>query len=543
MTDFQARSASALAEQPVAWPAWKVLEQKAQSLPHLRDLIANDATRSQWLCSSAEGISLDARHQALDSAVWAALLRLAHDAQWQAHRDAMWRGEAVNSSEGRPVLHVALRAPDGEHPWGADITRAILNERARMLEFATGVRAGHLKAADGAPYTDVIHIGIGGSDLGPRMAQDALAPWVSESLRVHYLSNPDAWAVWDTVRGLDARRTLVIVSSKTFTTQETLTNAASVFRWQTDSGLSDAEAWQQRVAITASANRAYQLGYAAERVFLFWDWVGGRYSLWSSLGLPLALAIGAEHFQELLAGGHAMDLHFRSASAESNLPLMLGLFGVWNRNLLQCPSIAIAAYAARLGRFVPFIQQMDMESNGKSVRPDGLAVPVGTGPVVWGGLGIDGQHAYFQLLHQGAHRVPIEFIGVREVDAPLPLAQEHQRVVLLNLQAQAQALALGRDAAHTRLALQAVHQANTPVSEALVAQRSFSGNIPNLTLWLDRLDPRHLGALIALYEHKVFVQSCIWGINAFDQWGVELGKTMAQALESAASKSVSKGGG
>lgn len=543
MTEFQPRSPSAFAEQPSAWPVWNELERRAERLPHLRDLIANDATRSQWLCASVGGLALDARHQALDSGAWASLLQLAEAAQWQQHRDAMWRGEAVNSSEGRPVLHVALRAPDGEHPWGAEITRAVLAERERMLEFAAAVRAGHLKAADGSPYTDVIHIGIGGSDLGPRMAQDALGPWVSESLRVHYLSNPDAWAVWDLVRRLDARRTLVIVSSKTFTTQETLTNAASVFRWQTDSGLTEQQAWQQRVAITASASRAFHLGYAPERVFLFWDWVGGRYSLWSSLGLPLALAIGATAFRELLAGGHAMDLHFRSVPAESNLPLMLGLFGVWNRNLLKCPSLAIAAYAARLSRFVPFIQQMDMESNGKSVRPDGLAVPVGTGPVVWGGLGIDGQHAYFQLLHQGAHRVPVEFIGVRECDVPLPMAQEHQRVVLLNLQAQAQALAVGRDAADTRSALQHASRDSTPVPEALVAQRSFSGNVPNLTIWLDRLDPYHLGLLIALYEHKVFVQSCIWGINAFDQWGVELGKTMAQALESAASKSVASGGG
>jgi glucose-6-phosphate isomerase len=329
----------------------------------------------------------------------------------------------------------------------------------------------------------------------------------------------------------------VVVSSKTFTTQETLTNAASARRWLADGGIATEHQGKHLVAITAAPQRSGAAGYLPGHTFTFWDWVGGRYSVWSALGLPLALAIGSTAFREFLAGGHAMDEHFRTAPLETNLPVLLGLLGVWNRNFLGCPTQLLSTYPSRLARFAPFVQQMDMESNGKRTHLDGTACTVGTGPIVWGGLGIDGQHAYFQLLHQGQHRVPVEFVGVQSEDvalADLPLAAEHHRVVNLNLRAQAEALAKGRGEADTLASLLASGLTEAQ-AQALVAHRSFPGNVPNSTLWLDTLSPSRLGSLIALYEHKVFVQAAIWGINAYDQWGVELGKTMAQAMEKAQS--------
>jgi glucose-6-phosphate isomerase len=351
-------------------------------------------------------------------------------------------------------------------------------------------------------------------------------------LRVHFVSNPDAWALHSTLRGLNPATTLVIVASKTFTTQETMTNAASTRRWLADGGIDGAAQSAHLVAVTAAPAKSSAAGYPPEHTFTFWDWVGGRYSVWSALGLPLAMAIGAAAFRDLLAGAQAMDKHFQTALLDQNLPVILALSGVWNRNFLNCPTQLLSCYPSRLVRFAPFVQQMDMESNGKRTRKDGQPVNTGTGPIVWGGLGIDGQHAYFQLLHQGTHRVPVEFIGVLTEDTPLPMAAEHHRVVNLNLRAQAQALAVGRDEAATRQALLA-EGLSTDDADRLTSQRSFVGDVPNSTVWLDELSPHRLGALIALYEHKVFVQAAIWGINAYDQWGVELGKTMAKAMEGA----------
>ena len=379
-----------------------------------------------------------------------------------------------------------------------------------------------------------MNIGIGGSDLGPRMAADALAHLTLTGPRVHYVSNPDAWALYSVLHRLDAARTLIVVSSKTFTTQETLTNAASCQRWLVDGGVPADRVSRHLVAITASPSKSAELGYPADQTFLFWDWVGGRYSIWSALGLPLAIGIGGAAFREFLGGASAMDHHFRTAALAQNLPVLLALFGIWNRNFLHCPTHLIAPYASRLVRFTPFVQQMDMESNGKSTHIDGTPATIDTGPIVWGGLGIDGQHAYFQLLHQGKHTVPVDFIGVQTEDTPLPMAATHHAVVNLNLRAQAQAMAEGRSAAATREMLLKDGMDGTQ-AEAMAQHRSFAGNIPSNILWLDRLDPARLGALIALYEHKVFTQAAIWRINAFDQWGVELGKTMAKAMEKSGS--------
>lgn len=525
---------------PLCWPAWARLQALADAgIPHLRQLLA-ESTRHTLVAEAPEcGIRLDHSRQAYTDAVLHQLLALAEQADIPARREAMFRGEVINTSEQRAVLHVALRgAPHArgpeEAPWGEAVQGQVQAELARVLAFARAVRAGEVRGSSGLPFSDVVNIGIGGSDLGPRMATLALEAHTAGhgggGPRVHYLSNPDAWALHRTLAPLDPHRTLFIVASKTFTTQETLTNAASARRWLADAGITGPAQSAHLVAITAAPERSAQAGYLSERTFTFWDWVGGRYSVWSALGLPLALAIGPEAFADFLAGGRAMDHHFRTAPLASNLPVLLALAGIWNRNFLHCPTQLLSAYASRLALFAPFIQQMDMESNGKRVQQNGQPCPVPTGPIVWGGLGIDGQHAYFQLLHQGMHRVPVEFIGVLSEDTPIPLAAEHHRVVTLNLRAQAQALALGRDAEATLAALEA-EGLSPAAAQALVSQRSFAGNVPSSLIWLDRLSPHRLGALVALYEHKVFVQAAIWGINAYDQWGVELGKTMAKALE------------
>jgi glucose-6-phosphate isomerase len=523
---------------PTTLPAWQTLTQfAALPQPHLRERLAQPGRDAMQASADGTGIQIDFTRQALDSTVWNALLQLAREANVEAQRDAMFRGDAINTSEQRAVLHTALRGTPGATgeaaPWGDAIQQLVQAELDRVCDFADRVRSGDVKGSTGLAITDVVNIGIGGSDLGPRMAADALAPLCSDGktgVRVHFVSNPDAWALHSTLRGLNPLTTLIIVASKTFTTQETMTNAASARRWLSDAGIEGAAQSRHLVAITAAPQKSGAAGYPAEHTFTFWDWVGGRYSIWSALGLPLAVAIGSQAFREFLAGGQTMDAHFRSAPLAHNLPVILALSGVWNRNFLRCPTQLLSTYPSRLVRFAPFVQQMDMESNGKRVRQDGQPCDTNTGPIVWGGLGIDGQHAYFQLLHQGTHRVPVEFIGVETEDTPLPLAAEHHRVVNLNLRAQAQALAMGRNEADTLHALM-TEGLSAEQAEVFVSQRSFKGDVPSSTIWLDALTPHRLGALIALYEHKVFVQAAIWGINAYDQWGVELGKTMAKQME------------
>ncbi len=508
---------------PTTLPAWQALKTLAATpTPHLRELLT-DTHREHRMGLSAAGITLDASRQRTTPAIQQALLALAEQSEVSAQRDAMFRGDTINTTEDRPVLHVALRGdPLRAGPWGNTVQADVQRELARVCDFAQALNAGAVLGFSGEAITDVVNIGIGGSDLGPRMAIDALAHLAAPAVpgvRVHCVSNPDAWALWSVLRGLDAKRTLLVVSSKTFTTQETLTNAASAQRWLTDHGCPPEALSKHLVAITASPAQAAKLGYPPERTFLFWDWVGGRYSVWSALGLPMAIAIGAENFRAFLAGARAMDEHFCTAPLAQNLPVQLALSGIWNRNFLQLPTHLIVPYASRLARFTPFVQQMDMESNGKRTHTDGTPATVDTGPIVWGGLGIDGQHAYFQ-----------HFIGVQNEDTPLPMAATHHGVVNLNLRAQAQAMACGRSLQDTRAAL-LKDGLSAADATAMAPHRTFEGNIPSNVLWLDRLDPLRLGALIALYEHKVFTQAAIWRINAFDQWGVELGKTMAKAME------------
>lgn len=519
---------------PESRPAWQALQSLAQATaPHLRDLL-QDRARNDSLQFEAAGIQADASRQRVTAPVMSALLKLAHDSQVLPQAQAMFKGDAINTTEHRPVLHMALRGGSAPAPWGASISAEVQHELGRFTDFAERLRHGEMRGFSGEVLTDVVNLGIGGSDLGPRMATQALSPAASHGpaspVRVHYVSNVDPWCLATTLAPLDPARTLFIVQSKTFTTQETLTLAASAKRWLKDAGCSDARLPHQLAAVTAKPSLAHADGFLPAHCFVFWDWVGGRYSVWSAIGLPLVMAIGREAFLQMLAGGQAMDQHFMDTPAPRNLPLLMALWGIWNRNFLGATTHHVAPYAAPLAHFVPFLQQMDMESNGKRVHVDGSFASVGTSPVLWGGLGIDGQHAYFQLLHQGQHLVPIDFIGVRQAHAGLPMAAEHQRVVLLNLQAQTQALAWGRDVTETAQMLRD-SGLNDAQAQALAPHRSFAGNVPSTVLWLDQLTPHSLGALIALYEHKVFCQAALWGIHAYDQWGVELGKTMAKAME------------
>ena len=519
-------------EHRIAWQQLQALAQAGQA--PLRELL-KDEKRHAELQFNAAGLSLDASHQRVDAEVMQVLLQLAEESGVMPQAQAMFRGEHINRTEDRAVLHVALRGSEqADPPWGNDISAAVSAELNRYCRFAEQLRAGACTGFGGEPITDVVNLGIGGSDLGPRMATEALWPSADgfrpPPVHVHYVSNVDIWQLAKTLSALHPARTLFVVQSKSFTTQETMALFASARRWLLDAGCPAANLHLHLAAVTAKPELAQAHGISSECCFSVWDWVGGRYSLWSAIGLPLAAAIGREAYLHMLQGAHAMDQHFLHAPAAHNMPLVMALFGIWNRNFLGASTHHVAPYHSALGKLVGFLQQQDMESNGKRVHIDGSVCSVGTAPVLWGGLGNDGQHAYFQLLHQGQHLVPVDFIGVRQGYTGMPLAAEHQRVVLLNMQAQAQALALGRTPEDTVQQLLTVGL-SLAQAQQLAPHRSFPGNIPSSSLWMDHLTPYNLGALIALYEHKVFCQAAIWGINAYDQWGVELGKTMALNLD------------
>jgi glucose-6-phosphate isomerase len=477
------------------------------------------------------GIQMDFTHQRVNEPVIQALQALAKDRHVDDQLRAMLNAEAINTTEQRSVLHVALR---GSHlinpPWGQAVSAQVKAQLDKVCNFAEKMRSGACAGYSELPITDVVNIGIGGSDLGPRMATMALQNVANTAVHVHFVSNVDAWSLQQTLHKLNPATTAFVVQSKSFTTQETMTLGASARRWLTDSGCPAALLHRHLIAVTAKPALASAQGFEANHVFEFWDWVGGRYSIWSAIGLPLAIAIGAKAYRDMLRGACDMDAHVQSATPDSNMPLLMAILGIWNRNFLGAESLHIAPYASCLGMLVPYLQQMDMESNGKSTHVDGSAVQVGTSPVLWGGLGIDGQHAYFQMIHQGTHLVATEFIGVKAENSDLPFAAEHHRVVLLNMKAQAKALAMGRTLQETEdLLLEQGHTSQE--AKQLAPHRSYAGNRPSTTLWLETITPHSLGALMAMYEHKVFYQAAIWGIHAYDQWGVELGKTMAKQME------------
>ena len=511
-------------------PAWQSLQHLAHApLPSLRELLTDASRKSMHL--QACGIQMDFSHQRVNEPVMQALQALAKDRHVDDQLRAMFNAEAINTTEQRSVLHVALR---GSHlinpPWGQAVSAQVKTQLDKVCNFAEKMRSGACAGYSELPITDVVNIGIGGSDLGPRMATMALQNVANTAVRVHFVSNVDAWSLQQTLHKLNPATTAFVVQSKSFTTQETMTLAASARRWLTDAGCPAALLHRHLIAVTAKPALALAQGFEADQIFEFWDWVGGRYSIWSAIGLPLAIAIGAKAYRDMLQGASDMDAHVQSATPDNNMPLLMALLGIWNRNFLGAESLHIAPYASCLGMLVAYLQQMDMESNGKSTHIDGSAVQVGTSPVLWGGLGIDGQHAYFQMIHQGTHLVATEFIGVKTENSDLPLAAEHHRVVLLNMKAQAQALAMGRTMEETEgLLLRQGHTSQE--AKQLAPHRSYAGNRPSTTLWLETITPHSLGALMAMYEHKVFYQAAIWGIHAYDQWGVELGKTMAKQME------------
>jgi glucose-6-phosphate isomerase len=488
------------------------------------DLFAQDDGRAEAFSVRAEGLLFDFSKTHLDATALSLLLDLAREAGVEARREAMFAGARINETEGRAVLHTALRAPAGPvEVDGADVMHEVLATRARMGAFADAVRSGRIGGAGGA-YTDVVNIGIGGSDLGPAMATLALAPW-HDGPRLHYVSNVDGAHIHDTLAGLDPARTLVIVASKTFTTIETMTNAETARDWMAGAV---AEPGDQFAALSSASEKTAAFGIDPARVFGFEDWVGGRYSLWGPIGLGLMIAVGPERFEEFLAGGHAMDRHFRAAEPGANLPVLLALVGIWHNQICGHATRAVLPYDQRLARLPAYLQQLEMESNGKRVAMDGSDLAVHSGPVVWGEPGTNGQHAFYQLIHQGTRVVPCEFLVAARGHEP-ELAHHH-RLLVANCLAQSEALLRGRSLTEAR-ALMAEKGLAGEELERQARHRVFPGDRPSTTLIYDRLTPFVLGQIVALYEHRVFVEGVILGINSFDQWGVELGKELARALE------------
>ena len=510
--------------------AWGAVEREGGRLRRrtLRDSFAQDPARFASLSFAFEDLLVDLSKEKLDRPALEALLALAGAAGVPARRDAMFAGERVNPTEDRAALHAALRGGTDEDVTvdGSRVAPEVAAERDRFLAFAEAVRAGRRAALDGGPFTDVAHLGIGGSHLGPAMAVRALRP-DHDGPRVHFVSNVDGADFADTAAGLDPARTLVLVASKTFTTEETMTNARSARAWL-EAGIGG-EAGAHLAAISSNVEAAGAFGIERGRVFGFRDWVGGRYSLWSAIGLPVAIAIGAKRFRELLAGAAAMDAHFRTAPPGRNLPMLLGLVTVWRRNVLGCPTVAIIPYDQRLARFPAYVQQLEMESNGKRVSWEGRPAARPTAPVVWGEPGTDAQHSFFQLLHQGTDVVPVDFIVAAEGRRTDP---DHHRLLAANCLAQGQALAFGRTQEEARREMRA-SGIDEGTAARLAPHRTFPGDRPSTTIVHRRLDARSLGRLLALYEHRAFVEGVLWGIDSFDQWGVELGKKLAGRLRPA----------
>jgi glucose-6-phosphate isomerase len=502
--------------------AWQALARHADEVRdlHLRDLFADDRGRGERLAVEAEDVYLDYSKNRVTDQTLRLLVRLAKERDLRRRIDAMFAGEAINPTEDRAVLHVALRAPVGLRIEvdGADVVADVHDVLNRMSVFAERVRAGHWKGATGKPLRNVVNIGIGGSDLGPVMAYEALRHYSRRDMTFRFVSNVDGTDFVEATRDLDPAETLFIVSSKTFTTLETMTNARSAKRWLL-AALADRTAVARHfVAVSTNEDEVRAFGIDPDDMFGFWDWVGGRYSMDSAIGLSTMLAIGPDRFRELLAGFHAIDEHFRTAPFERNLPVLMGLLTVWYADFFDAETIAVLPYDQYLKRFPAYLQQLTMESNGKSVTLDGQRVDYQTGPIYWGEPGTNGQHSFYQLLHQGTRLIPSDFIAFAQTLNPI--GDQHD-LLTANVFAQTEALAFGKTATE-------VESEGTP--GWLVPHRVFEGNRPTNTILLQGLTPETLGKLVALYEHSVFTQGVIWGINSFDQWGVELGKALAARI-------------
>jgi glucose-6-phosphate isomerase len=514
-------------DQTPAWQALQTLGAKARQMS-LREAFSTDPARAERFSLEACGIHLDYSKNLIDDGIRQRILELADAAEVPAWRDRLLRGEAINNTEQRAVLHMALRNTGVREyrTGGEDVMPGIRAVLEKMRGFAARVRAGDWRGHSGKAITDIVSIGIGGSSLGPKMVCEALQSFQRPDLRVHFVSNVDAAQLAETLQSLDPATTLFIIASKTFTTQETITNARSARDWCLRRLRDDAAVARHFVAVSTNREAVEAFGIDIDNMFEFWDWVGGRYSLWSSIGLPIALAVGMERFDELLSGANAMDEHFIDAPADCNMPILMALLGIWNSNFLGAESHAVIPYDQNLRNLPTYLQQADMESNGKSVTRDGQAVTYATGPIVWGQPGTDAQHSFFQLIHQGTRLVPVDFI--LPLQSHHPMGDHHDKLVA-NCLAQAQALMQGKTEDEVREELLA---ADCPPEQlqALLPHKFFPGNRPSNLLTMENLTPAVLGALIALYEHKIFVQGVIWGVDSFDQWGVELGKQLAGNL-------------
>jgi glucose-6-phosphate isomerase len=502
--------------------AWQALEAHKASLDatDLRTLFAQDPQRGERLRCDAEGIHLDYSKQRITDETLRLLIELAKESGLAERRDAMFRGEHINVSEDRAVLHVALRKPKDESLVvdGVDVVAEVHQVLDQMSSFASRVRSGEWKGHTGKAIKNIVNIGIGGSDLGPVMAYEALRYYSRRDLNFRFVSNVDSTDLVEALREFEADETLFIIASKTFGTLETLTNATSARDWLVEKIGDDAAVAKHFVAVSTNAAKVSAFGIDTENMFVFWDWVGGRYSMESAIGLSTMIAIGPDRYLELLDGFHALDEHFRTAPFEANLPVLMGLLAVWNRDFLGCASVGVMPYEQYLKRLPAYLQQLTMESNGKHVTLEGTRVDYDTGAVYWGEPGTNGQHSFYQLIHQGTSIIPVDLIGFAKSLNPLG---EHHDILSSNVFAQAQALAFGKTADEVRAE-------GTP--EQVVPHRVMEGNRPTNVLLAEVLTPRLLGSLIALYEHSVFTQGTIWGIDSFDQWGVELGKQLAVAI-------------
>ena len=518
-------------ERPVPTP-WKALHAHAATwgkTRHLAELFEHDRERAEHYTLRLDDLVVDYSKNHVDANTMRLLAGLARAVGVEAYRDRMFAGEPINNTEGRAVLHTALRNRGGRPilVQGRDVMPDVQAALDHMRAFSDAVREGTWTGHTNARVTDVVNIGIGGSDLGPAMATAALEPYSAGGPRLHFVSNVDGAHIGQTLRRLDPRTTLFIVASKTFTTEETMVNARSAREWLLATARDEAHVARHFVAVSTNEPEVRRFGIAPEQMFVFWDWVGGRYSVWSSIGLPVAIAVGFSRFEEMLAGAFVMDEHFRTAPIEHNIPMTLGLLGVWYSSILGVDTHAVLPYEQLLHRLPAYLQQLDMESNGKGVDRHGRPLPFGSGPIVWGEPGTNGQHAFYQLLHQGTCRVTCDFLVGQE--SPYPLG-DHHRLLLANCLAQTEALMMGKSAETVRHELASLGLAGAAL-EALVPHKVFPGNRPSTTIVYRTLDPRTLGMLLAMYEHKVFTMGAMWGINSFDQWGVELGKQLARRID------------
>jgi glucose-6-phosphate isomerase len=509
-------------------PAWQALREHHRAIAgaRLTDLFAADPRRVERLSMRCGELLLDCSKNLVTAETLRLLGALARACELPRWIERLLRGERVNSTEHRPALHTALRAAAPVVVDGTDVRAEAARTLARMRRFCDGVRGGELTGFSGQRYTDIVNIGIGGSDLGPALVADALAPYGSPQLATHFVSNVDGAHLAGVLARLNPETTLFVVASKTFTTLETLANARTAREWLLARSGDGRAAARHFAAVTANVAAAREFGVDPAWIFEFWDWVGGRYSVWSAVGLAPALAIGMDHFEALLAGAREMDEHFAAAPLERNLPAVLGLIGVWNVNFCGMATHAVLPYDQRLALLPDYLQQLEMESNGKRVTREGAPLDHATAPVVWGAPGTNGQHAFFQLLHQGTQVVPADFVACCRSHHALG---SHHDILVSNFLAQTEALMRGRTVDEARQEMQAQKLPPQEI-ERLLPHRVFPGNRPSTSIVLGKLDPHGLGLLLALYEHKVYVQSVIWGINAFDQWGVELGKTLANRI-------------